>query len=97
MASDPSVEPAIVPPPLPVGASAEDVAPWFDLETILDLPAPVASFADAADAAAQYRRASRADNTGRAYRTAVAHFCDWCAAIASTLGRPWKALGPRCR
>ena len=52
---------------------------WFDLETIVELPAPVASFADAADAAAQYRRASRAENTRRAYRAAVARFCDWCA------------------
>jgi integrase len=62
----------------------DDVAHWFDLETILELPAPVASFTDAADAAAQYRRASRAENTRRAYRAAVARFCDWCTAHTQT-------------
>jgi site-specific recombinase XerD len=65
--------------PLPASAVPEDVRHWFDLETIVELPAPVASFDDAADAAAQYRRASRAENTRRAYRSAVARFCDWCA------------------
>lgn len=60
--------------PLP-GAAAEDVALWFDLETIVDLPAPAASFAEAAEAAAHYRRA---------YRAAVAQFCDWCARCGQT-------------
>jgi integrase len=64
---------------LPAGAAPEDVRHWFDLETIVDLPAPVAGFDDAAEAAAQYRRASRSENTRRAYRSAVARFCDWCA------------------
>jgi site-specific recombinase XerD len=68
----------------PVGSTPDDVAHWFDLETIIDLPAPVAGFADAADAAAQYRRASRAENTRRAYRSAVARFCDWCTAHTQT-------------
>jgi hypothetical protein len=70
--------------PLPAGASPEDVRHWFDLETIAELPAPIASFADAADAAAQYRRASRAENTRRAYRAAVARFTDWCAMHGQT-------------
>ncbi len=47
---------------------------------IVKLPAPITSFADAAEAAAQYRRASRADSTRRAYRAAVARFCARCAA-----------------
>jgi site-specific recombinase XerD len=64
---------------LPTGATPEDVRHWFDLETIVELPAPVASFADAAEAAVQYRRASRSENTRRAYRSAVARFTDWCA------------------
>jgi site-specific recombinase XerD len=68
----------------PTGSTPDDVAHWFDLETIVELPAPVASFADAVDAAAQYRRASRAENTRRAYRSAVARFCDWCAANTQT-------------
>jgi hypothetical protein len=51
---------------LPADAAPEDVRHWFDLETIVDLPSPVASFDDAADAAAQYRRASRSENTRRA-------------------------------
>src|SRR5277367_2051146 len=70
-------------PPGP-NAAPEDVGHWFDLETIVDLPAPVASFDDAADAAAQYRRASRSDNTRRAYRSAVARFCAWCAGYGQT-------------
>jgi site-specific recombinase XerD len=70
--------------PLPAGAAPADVAHWFDLETIVELPAPVISFAEAAEAAAQYRRASRAENTRRAYRAAVARFCDWCAANTQT-------------
>jgi site-specific recombinase XerD len=65
--------------PLPANAAPEDVRHWFDLETIVELPAPVANFADAADAAAQYRRASRSENTRRAYRSAIARFTDWCA------------------
>jgi integrase len=91
MPPDDTIMPAILPEPaapgadefsvpLPAGAAPEDVRHWFDLETIVELPAPVASFADAADAAAQYRRASRSENTRRAYRAAVARFCDWCAA-----------------
>jgi integrase len=65
--------------PLPADAAPEDVRHWFDLETIVDLPAPVAGFDAAADAAAQYRRASRSENTRRAYRSAVARFTGWCA------------------
>jgi site-specific recombinase XerD len=48
------------------------------------LPEPVASFEEAADAAAQYRRASRAENTRRAYRAGVARFTEWCAAHGRT-------------
>ena len=32
----------------PAGGTPADVGHWFDLETIVDLPAPVASFGDAA-------------------------------------------------
>jgi hypothetical protein len=35
----------------PAGPAAEDVGHWFDLETIVELPAPVANFDDAADSA----------------------------------------------
>jgi integrase len=65
--------------PGPADATADAVAHWFDLETIVELPAPITSFADAAEAAAHYRRASRAENTRRAYRAAVARFCAWCS------------------
>jgi integrase len=95
MAPDDTTMPAILPEPaargaeiftlpLPAGALPEDVRHWFDLETIAELPAPVASFGDAADAAAQYRRASRAENTRRAYRAGVARFTEWCAAHSRT-------------
>jgi integrase len=70
--------------PLPAGAMPEDVRHWFDLETLVELPAPLAGFADAAEAAAQYRRASRSENTRRAYRSAVARFTEWCAAQGQT-------------
>ncbi len=89
MPPDDSIVPVILPEPVaasadqspgdgPAGATADAVAHWFDLETIA-LPAPITSFADAADAAAQYRRTSRSENTRRAYRAAVARFCEWCA------------------
>jgi site-specific recombinase XerD len=89
MPPDDAAVPAIVPElsagseavcaPAPADATPEEVQRWFDLETIVELPAPIASFADAADAAAQYRRASRSENTRRAYRAAVARFTQWCA------------------
>jgi hypothetical protein len=87
MPPDDSSVPVILPEPIaasadkspeakPTGAAADAVAHWFDLETTVELPAPITSFADAADAAAQYRRASRSENT---HRAAVARFCAWCA------------------
>jgi integrase len=95
MMPDDTAFPAILPEPLapgadkismhgPAGAAPDDVRHWFDLETIVELPAPVANFAEAAEAAAHYRRASRSENTRRAYRSAVARFCDWCAAHTQT-------------
>jgi integrase len=64
---------------LPAGADPDQVREWFELETIVELPAPAASFAEAEAAAADYRRAARADNTRRAYRSGVAAFTEWCA------------------
>ncbi|HEY2540025.1 MAG TPA: site-specific integrase, partial [Stellaceae bacterium] len=66
------------------GADPDEVRDWFELETIVGLPVPAASLAEAeaaeAEAApAEYRRAARAENTRRAYRAAVAAFTDWCA------------------
>ena len=60
------------------GADPDEVRDWFEFETIVELPAPALSFAEAEAAAADYRRAARADNTRRAYRAAVARFTDWC-------------------
>jgi integrase len=65
---------------LPDGADPD----WFALETIVDLPAPALTFAEAEAAAADYRRAARAENTRRAYRAAVAAFTEWCAAQRQT-------------
>ena len=65
--------------PIPSGADPEEVRDWFELETIVSLPAPALSFAEAEAAAADYRRAARAENTRRAYRAAVARFTQWCA------------------
>src|SRR5271170_3063585 len=63
----------------PDGSDPDEVRDWFDLETIVELPAPAISFAEAEAAAADYRRAARAENTRRAYRAAVAAFTEWCA------------------
>jgi site-specific recombinase XerD len=95
MSPDDTTMPAILPEPAargaekfivpqPAGALPEDVRHWFDLETIAELPAPAASFTEAAEAAAHYRRASRAENTRRAYRAGVARFTEWCAAQGRT-------------
>ena len=65
---------------LPDGSDPDEVRDWFELETIVDLPAPALTFAEAEAAAADYRRAARAENTRRAYRAAVAAFTDWCGA-----------------
>jgi hypothetical protein len=54
------------------GAAPEEVRHRFDRETILELPTPTTSLDQAAEAAAQYRRASRSENPRRAYRAAVA-------------------------
>ena len=70
--------------PLPTGADPDAVRDWFDLETIVGLPAPAISFAEAEAAAAGYRRAARADNTRRAYRAAVARFTQWCGTHGKT-------------
>ena len=69
---------------LPAGADPDQVRDWFELETIVELPAPAASFAEAEAAAADYRRAARADNTRRAYRAGVAAFTEWCAVHMQT-------------
>jgi integrase len=69
-------------PMLPTGSDPDEVRDWFEFETIVSLPAPAASFAEAEAAAADYRRAARAENTRRAYRAAVAAFTQWCAAHA---------------
>ena len=72
---------------LPAGADPDAVRDWFELETIVDLPAPALSFAEAEAAAADYRRAARAENTKRAYRAGVAAFTEWCACIPATASR----------
>jgi integrase len=72
------------PASLPPGAAPDEVRDWFELETIVDLPAPAVSFAEAEAAAAEYRRAARAENTRRAYRAAVAAFTNWCATNGQT-------------
>jgi site-specific recombinase XerD len=71
-------------PRLPDGSDPDEVRDWFDLETIVELPAPAVSFAEAEAAAADYRRAARAENTRRAYRAAVGRFTEWCVAHRQT-------------
>jgi integrase len=71
-------------PGIAAGADPDEVRDWFELETIVALPPPAASFAEAEAAAAEYRRAARAENTRRAYRAAVAAFTDWCMAHRQT-------------
>jgi site-specific recombinase XerD len=69
---------------LPAGTDPDAVRDWFESETIVELPAPALSFAEAEAAAADYRRAARADNTRRAYRSGVAAFTEWCAVHMQT-------------
>jgi site-specific recombinase XerD len=76
--SIPAIAAAGIASRLPPGADPDAIRDWFDFETIVSLPAPAVSFAEAEAAAAEYRRAARADNTRRAYRAAVARFTDWC-------------------
>jgi integrase len=71
-------------PRLPEGSDPDDIRDWFELETVVGLPAPAMDFTEAEAAAADYRRAARADNTRRAYRAAVARFTAWCATHART-------------
>ena len=71
-------------PGLPASATPDEIRDWFDFETIASLPMPAANFAEAEAAAAEYRRAARAENTRRAYRAAVAAFTAWCAAHRQT-------------
>ena len=78
----PAATVATLAPRLPTGTDPDEVRDWFEFETIVDLPAPAASFAEAEAAAADYRRAARAENTRRAYRAAVAAFTEWCATHA---------------
>jgi site-specific recombinase XerD len=84
IAVPPAVANGLPLPGLPAGADPEEVRNWFEFETIVGLPAPAANFAEAEAAAAEYRRAARAENTRRAYRAAVAAFTDWCAAHRQT-------------
>ena len=79
-ASPASASIATLPAQLGPGADPDAVRDWFELETIVGLPAPALSFAEAEAAAADYRRAARAENTRRAYRAGVARFTDWCTA-----------------
>jgi integrase len=80
----PPLAAARIAPSVPAGADPDEVRDWFEFETIVSLPAPAVSFAEAEAAAADYRRAAQADNTRRAYRAAVAAFTDWCAAHTRT-------------
>ena len=75
---------ATLAPRLPTGTDPDAVRDWFEFETIGDLPASALTFAAAEAAAADYRRAARAENTRRAYRAAVARFTHWCAAHRQT-------------
>src|SRR5690348_9361294 len=49
---------AALPVPLLPGTNPDVVRDWFDSETIITLPAPAASLAEAEAAAADYRRAA---------------------------------------
>ena len=65
--------------PAPVGAAPEHVRAWFDNAVEASEPVVDGTLASERDAAETYRRMAKADNTRRAYRSAVRAWCAWCA------------------
>ena len=80
----PDAVPDLLPPsralvPAPVGAAPEHVRAWFDSAIEASEPVVDGTLASERDAAETYRRMAKADNTRRAYRSAVRAWCAWCA------------------
>ncbi len=67
-------------PSAPKGGPPAAVRQWFDQVTEILLPSAALSLADERDAAEAFQRYAKSENTRRAYRTAVAAWCHWCAA-----------------
>jgi hypothetical protein len=66
-------------PAAPSGAEPGRIQTWFDAVSEVSLPTGDGSLAAERDAAHAFQRLAKADNTRRAYRAAVAAWCDWCA------------------
>jgi integrase len=62
----------------PLGADATAVETWFDAIVAAEAPALDGSLAAEREAALAYARMAKAENTRRAYRSAVRAWCDWC-------------------
>lgn len=71
--------PALPLPAAPIGAEPDRIRTWFDAVSEVSLPTADGSLAAERDAAHAFQRLAKADNTRRAYRAAVAAWCDWCA------------------
>ena len=76
--------PKLLPParglvPAPAGAAPDHVRAWFDHAVEASEPVLDGTLASERDAADTYRRMAKAENTRRAYRSAVRAWCGWCA------------------
>jgi hypothetical protein len=65
--------------PVPIGADSKSISRWFD--GVVEIAAPLldGSLAAEREAAEAYARMAKADNTRRAYRSAVGAWCAWCS------------------
>jgi integrase len=77
--TDPILPPALPVPAAPIGDTPHRIRTWFDDVSAVTLPTADGSLSAERDAAQAFQRLAKADNTRRAYRAAVAAWCDWCA------------------
>jgi integrase len=66
-------------PPAPIGADAKAVRAWFDDAVETAEPEMDGTLGAERAAAQAYQRMAKAENTRKAYRSAVRAWCDWCA------------------
>lgn len=78
-------------PAAPVGAAAKAVRAWFDDAVETAEPEMDGTLGAERAAAQAFQRMAKAENTRKAYRSAVRAWCDWCAKRNL---RPLPACGP---
>jgi site-specific recombinase XerC len=73
------IRPARLLPPPPAGADAKLVRAWFDDAVETAEPEMDGTLGAEREAAQAFQRMAKAENTRKAYRSAVRAWCDWCA------------------